>query len=73
VRFLIVLALAVPALFAEAFTFKVVVATVHGEWLHDMPTIGYWPEVKVSLAVSLLTVVCAFMHGIAKGVMDDDR
>lgn len=31
------------------------VGVIHGEWLHDMPTIGYWSAVKVSVMLSIMT------------------
>lgn len=33
------------------------VGVIHGEWLHDMPTIGYWSAVKVSAMLSIMTGV----------------
>lgn len=40
------------------------VGVIHGEWLHDMPTIGYWSAVKVSTMLSIMTgVVVGGMRG----------
>jgi len=41
------LAFVVGGLFVGAWLFMLAVGVVHGEWVHGLPTIGYWSSVKV--------------------------
>jgi hypothetical protein len=51
--------LAAGALFG-GWMLMLTVGVIHGEWLTEMPTIGYWSAVKVSFMLS-------FMMGLAFG------
>jgi hypothetical protein len=41
------LALLAGGLFLGAWLFMLAVGVVHSEWVHSLPTIGYWASVKV--------------------------
>ncbi len=41
--------------FLGGWLLMLTVGVIHGEWLHDMPTIGYWSAVKVSAMLSIMT------------------
>jgi len=52
-----------PIVFAAGALFggwmlMLTVGVIHGEWLTDMPTIGYWSAVKVSAMLSLVMGLC---------------
>lgn len=70
-RFLVLLPMAGLFLLGEAFAFMILIGVIHAEWLPMLPTISYWATVKVGLATTLLTCVCAAAYGFAKEAIDE--
>jgi hypothetical protein len=58
----VVLGCVLVGMLAGGWLLMLFIGVVHGEWLPNMPTIGYWSAVKVSAMLSL-------MVGIAVSVM----
>ena len=53
-KFISAIIIGIIGVFVESYCVMIGVGIIHGEWLHNVPTLGYWHAFLVGFALVLV-------------------